>query len=135
MRIHFLQLGPDALGLVDVAEVAKRGSQQGPRQVSIRHKPDTLAERSRCRYVFACDKVGQAKKVHVLLGESRIETHRLLEKRDRCQRIARIDFDKATRTVGRSVVWAEYHRLLRLLSRRSTCDGHSVSIAGKRRNS
>ena len=49
---------------------------------------DALLENNRCRFVLPGDQIRAAQEVEILLAVGRIQSHRALDVRDRCQRLS-----------------------------------------------
>ena len=128
LRIYLLQLGPDAPGLVNLTKMAKCGNQQAP-AISPSLAQAECAREKKSLPPHNCRRQGsRAEEVYILLTINWIETDCSFNKRDRCQRITRIDLGNATRSVGLRVVRVKRQRNL-------TLSLHSLKVPFPRRRS
>ena len=68
VRIDFLELGPDATGLIDLTEMTERGSEHGAREIRAWHQEDPLPQLRRGCFVLAGKKMRDAEQMEILLG-------------------------------------------------------------------
>ena len=98
--IDFLKLTPQATRLIQLAEVAKGGSEEDARKIGVRHQDNPLSEQSSRSFILPGEQISHAEKVHKLWAYSRIEAHRLLDLGNRFERVPRVEAIGAKKVTG-----------------------------------
>jgi hypothetical protein len=78
-RIDLHEFAADATGLFDVAEMTKRGSEHGAREIRSPHKANPLPEQDGCCFIFAGEQIRRTEEVEILLTPRWVETHGALD--------------------------------------------------------